>query len=153
MPPDAGATIAHGRADYAWLAAGNAAVSAQGAVPQGLAPSADDWSASPTNLTGQAGDSLTFVCPAGAMPGNVKVWGTGTYTDDSSVCPVHDGKLLNPDDGGIVTITLEPGHDLYTGSSQNGVNSISYGSWDRSFVIASVLQGSGTVGVKMGYGD
>jgi hypothetical protein len=49
------------------------------------------------------------------------VWGTDIYTDDSSICraALHAGKV--PPTGGIVTVSREPGRQLYVGTSRNGV--------------------------------
>jgi hypothetical protein len=63
------------------------------------------------------------------------VWGTDTYTADSSICTaaLHAGKITR-DRGGIVTIELRPGEAVYTGSLRNGVQSTDYGAYGRSYV-------------------
>ena len=62
------------------------------------------------------------------------MWGTDTYTDDSSVCiaAVHAG-LITEDEGGRVVIEIAPGEESYTGSEANGITSTDYGSWSGSF--------------------
>jgi hypothetical protein len=66
------------------------------------------------------------------------VWGTGTYTDDSSVCSagVHAGRITAAE-GGTVRIEIAPGMESYEGSEANGVTSLSYGQWDGSYVFVS----------------
>ncbi len=118
-------------------------------MTQAAAPGGFDWSANATSFRGQNGVQFTYVCSAGGIPGNL--WGTDTYTDDSSVCTaaLHTG-LLNTTTGGIVTIEIRPGLDDYVGSTRNGVTSDSYGSWDGSYVVIGVVEGAG--GVKIGGG-
>jgi hypothetical protein len=66
------------------------------------------------------------------------VWGTDVYTDDSSVCwaAVHAGYLTG-ESSAVVTIELRPGQ-RYVGSLRNGVETLGYPSWHRSFVVVSV---------------
>lgn len=78
---------------------------------------ADSWA-------GQTGRVLTFLCGS-----NVElhtVYGTDIYTDDSYVCSaaVHRG-LTTQKTGGLVTIQLLDGQPSFTGSSRNGVTSLS----------------------------
>ncbi|XP_043941219.1 vitrin-like [Protopterus annectens] len=77
-------------------------------------------------------------CPSGCATEGGTVWGTGTYTDDSSVCraAVHDGKI--PISGGKVIVEKKPGQSSYMGSTKNGVTTNSYGSWAGSFVLTPV---------------
>lgn len=62
------------------------------------------------------------------------VWGSGTYTDDSSIgtAAVHAG-LLKVGEVGFVTVLIDKGRESYTGSTVNGVSSRDYHSWSRSF--------------------
>lgn len=82
-----------------------------------------------------AGMRFAYACPSitGTAPGSV--WGTDTYTNDSSVCTagVHAGRVTTLR-GGSVTIEMRPGQSSYLGSSRNGVTSLSYGAWGCSFV-------------------
>jgi hypothetical protein len=75
---------------------------------------------------------ITVVCPPKGEAGSV--WGTGTYTDDSSICTaaVHAG-LITLDRGGAVTFVLTPGQEAYEGTEANGITSLQYGSWVGSF--------------------
>ena len=114
-------------------------------------PSGFSWADSPSEYRGKDGTRATFVCPADGKPSSV--WGTDTYTDDSSVCGAaqHAGKL-DAADGGTVTIEMRPGLAAYTGSTRNGVTTANYGSWSSSFVVVGVSPGGGVSGVKMGGG-
>lgn len=67
------------------------------------------------------------------------VWGTGVYTDDSTlamVC-VHAG-LLRIGETGLIEVTLLPGLEEYEGSTQNGITSQSYGSWQWSYSVTRI---------------
>lgn len=90
------------------------------------------------NLTARQlreGDELAtrVVCPPDGRPG--ALWGTDTYSDDSSVCTaaVHLG-LITFEDGGEALIEHRPGLGSYRGSTRNGVRSAPWGSWPASFV-------------------
>jgi len=68
------------------------------------------------------------------------VWGSGVYTDDSTlamVC-VHAG-LLRIGETGLIEVTLLPGLEEYEGSAQNGITSQSYGSWQWSYSVTRIL--------------
>lgn len=79
------------------------------------------------------GEEITVVCRPEGEPASV--WGTGTYTDDSSICTaaVHAG-LIGFEEGGEVTFKLTAGEESYQGSEANGVTSSDYGAWGGSFV-------------------
>jgi hypothetical protein len=91
-----------------------------------------DWSRNAGFYNDRTTNEFTVECEAGGTPGSV--WGTGTYTDDSSICTaaVHAG-LITVVDGGEVTFRLVAGQESYDGSSANGVDSSDYGSWGGSF--------------------
>ena len=74
----------------------------------------------------QNGARYLYVCPPGGSA--APVWGTDTYTDDSSVCTaaVHKG-WLSFTHGGYLTIQIVPGIASYVGSTRNGVTTKSYG--------------------------
>ncbi|RPI21085.1 MAG: hypothetical protein EHM61_25600 [Acidobacteria bacterium] len=95
---------------------------------------AADWSTQADRWRGQNSSRFTLSCPAGGTISS-RLWGTGTYTDDSSICTaaVHAG-LITVGEGGSVTIEIRPGASSYQGSSRNGVTSRDYGSWTGSFV-------------------
>ncbi|MBF9030175.1 hypothetical protein HKCCE3408_07195 [Rhodobacterales bacterium HKCCE3408] len=98
-------------------------------------PAAADWG---DNLIsqGQGSPGLEGAvdCPPGGPFG--PVWGTGTYTSDSSICTaaVHFG-WITASGGGRVSYRTVPGMDSYQGSAQNGVTSSDYGTWSLSFQI------------------
>lgn len=83
-------------------------------------------------LVGPPGTAFTVTCPAAC--GEATVWGSGIYSDDSSVCSAarHAG-VMGPN-GGTVTMTIAAGQDAYRGSAMNGVTSLDWGAWERSFV-------------------
>ena len=93
------------------------------------------WSTQADALRGRNGERFTFVCPANGTASS-RLWGSGVYTDDSSICTaaVHAG-VINVVSGGTVTIEIRPGAASYRATYSNGVNSMSYGSWSGSFVI------------------
>lgn len=66
------------------------------------------------------------------------VWGTGVYTDDSSIsaAAVH-ANVLASGETGLVAITILPGQTSYTGSDAHGVKTKPYGSYDGSYSIAA----------------
>jgi hypothetical protein len=103
------------------------------------------WTASASRFRGQNGSRFRYICPGGATPGTV--WGTNTYSDDSSVCTagVHVG-LFTAAAGGRMTIQIAPGQSSYGGSTNNGVTTRSEGSALGSFTVvgaAAVPPGGG----------
>ena len=74
------------------------------------------------------GASFTVTCPANCTGG--WIWGTDTYTNDSSVCTaaIHAG-VIAADKGGTVTVKVVKGLDKYTGSERNGIKSGDWGAW------------------------
>lgn len=91
-------------------------------------------SQSAQTITGDPGAVVTITCPTGC--GGQSVWGTGVYSDDSSMCSaaIHAGAMTSA--GGSVAITIAPGQAEYPASTQNGVTSSRWGSWGRSFTVA-----------------
>jgi hypothetical protein len=68
----------------------------------------------------------------GAANGNV--WGSGTYTSDSTIAmaAVHAG-LVKVGQAGVVKVRILPGQPAYMGSSKNGVSTSDYGPWTGSY--------------------
>jgi hypothetical protein len=102
------------------------------------------WTATAHQFEGQIGQRFSCVCPVAGQGDNVSgnnVWGTTTYTDDSSVCAaaVNYG-LITIEAGGTVTIEIQPGLASYTGSTKNGITSLSYGAWSGSYIFVTTLQ-------------
>lgn len=94
------------------------------------APSAGPSGVCPARLASGT-ETITCGCPPEAIKGSV--WGSGTYTSDSSICraALHAGAI--PHDGGEVTVRAAPGCRNYEGTAIRGVTSYSYGVWGRSF--------------------
>ncbi len=101
-------------------------------------PALADWAASAVSQ-GQTGPGATAQvdCPPGGAPG--PVWGTGTYTSDSSICGAaqHYGWFA-PGGGGVVTYQTVPGLPAYQGTTQNAVTTGDYGQWTLSFQITGI---------------
>lgn len=92
----------------------------------------ESWRADATKYRGANGGAFTFDCPPGGSLN--PVWGTDTYTDDSSVCTaaVHAG-VISFEEGGIVVVRIGPGHSAYVGTTRNGVRTSGQQQWDGSF--------------------
>jgi len=96
----------------------------------------------PYNLTAYRGQNNTKVSCSCGPASTSYVWGTGVYTDDSRLCTaaVHAGVI--PLSGGSIVATILPGQDHYDGTTQNGITSLSYGSWIGSYSVeAPVVEG------------
>ncbi len=98
------------------------------------------WGADTRHLRGRIGERFTFTCPAGGTPRTV--WGSGPYTDDSSVCTagVHAGKITLAR-GGTVLVEIRPGRSAYTASTRRGITTRRYGAWQGSFVVVGAPGG------------
>jgi hypothetical protein len=108
---------------------------------EGEAGADDPWRAIASEFRAEGGEH-EFECPAGGAP--FTIWGTETYSDDSSVCTaaVHVG-LITLEDGGTVTIEMAPGLDWYPAAVANGITSISYAAYEGSFTFPDAPPGSG----------
>jgi len=97
-------------------------------------PDLDDWHESAVEHRDAVGNSFRYTCPPVASVDGFSVWGSGVYTDDSSVCAaaVHAG-LIDPAAGGTARITITPGQDAYVASTAHGVASEAYATWPASF--------------------
>ncbi|KAA0234891.1 MAG: hypothetical protein EDR02_07590 [Actinobacteria bacterium] len=91
------------------------------------------WELTAVPYRDRVGETVEIECPPDGEP--TTIWGTGTYTDDSSICTaaVHAG-LITLEDGGDVSIEVTEGEESYEGSEANGITSTDYGAWDGSFV-------------------
>ncbi len=91
------------------------------------------WTTKSASFHLKIGARATAGCPANGT--QATVWGTGAYTDDSSVCTaaVHAG-MITQARGGVVTVETTAGRAGYTGTTQNGVTSAHWGQWRGSFI-------------------
>lgn len=119
--------------------------STESSVPTTGMGSGDDdpWRRDAQSFRGQEGTEQTIDCPAGGAADSV--WGTGTYTDDSSICTaaVQSG-LITFEDGGEVTILIGPAEQSFDGGIANDVESEDYGPWQGSFTFPDAPPGSVT---------
>jgi hypothetical protein len=94
-----------------------------------------DWKTTARGLTTAIAGPLTLICPPNG--GLETVWGTDTYTDDSSICTaaVHAG-VINVEAGGAVSLQPVGAVQSYVASSRNGVPSREYGAWPNAFSVA-----------------
>lgn len=85
------------------------------------------------------GHDNSCLCPAADLTG--QVWGSGIYTDDSTICAaaVHAG-AIGPK-GGRVKARSAPGCATYLGSSNNRVTTSPKERQERSFYFPSVSDG------------
>jgi hypothetical protein len=79
--------------------------------------------------------AFVAVCPSGAAP-QANVWGTGTYTSDSAICiaALHAGVLTREGNEAFI-VEVADGLETYTASTRNGITSLSYPAWPRSFYL------------------
>ena len=105
------------------------------------------WLLTARDLNAVTGDIITLQIPAQGSASSV--WGTGIYTDDSSIgtAAVHAG-LISFASGGKVTIKIVEGMSSYEGSQSNGVATSGYGAWGGSFVFIDSAGRQVTVGAK-----
>ncbi|MFC4158181.1 LCCL domain-containing protein [Chitinimonas lacunae] len=73
------------------------------------------------------------------------LWGTNIYTDDSSLssAAIHSGAMTAS--GGVVRVVMGPAHQVFIGSTQNGVHSINFGEYGGTY---SVYPETGTLTPK-----
>lgn len=92
------------------------------------------WSTAAVTFKGETGKTYTFECPENGTSGII--WGSDVYTADSSICTaaVHAG-VITLEDGGEVTLEFRPGRQTYGSTVRNGISSISFGEYGRSFVV------------------
>lgn len=92
------------------------------------------WATQADGWRGKNGQRYVLQCPSGGTISG-RIWGTGLYTDDSSICTaaVHAG-LITAASGGVVTIEIRPGASTYNAAARNGVASRAYGGWAGSFI-------------------
>ena len=94
--------------------------------------------ATPTNLVpyrNNVGEYFSFIV-TGSASGSV--WGTNIYTDDSAIATavVHSG-FVSAGATKYVTFYMLGPLTSFTGSTQNGVTSSSFGPWPGSYSIVN----------------
>jgi hypothetical protein len=84
-----------------------------------------------THLTANIGKVYAFKV-TGVLGGSV--WGTRTYTSDSSIATaaVHAG-LVKVGETKVLKVRIAPGQNAYLGTAMNGVLSSGYGPWNGSY--------------------
>ncbi|MEI8159078.1 MAG: LCCL domain-containing protein [Burkholderiales bacterium] len=109
-----------------------------------------EYLANLSGYRGRNGGALHFKV-VGSNSGGI--WGTGTYTDDSTlaVATVHSG-LLAVGQSGVIKVTIRPGLTAtanqptpYLASTANGITSNSYGSYSGSMVPSNPDGAMGTI--------
>ena len=90
-----------------------------------------------TTYRGQNGLLVNVTVTGSNNGGNI--WGTDIYTDDSSLAlaAVQTGYLTNNEVGTLI-VEILPGQSSYTGTTRNGVSSLSYGTWAGSYQIVGL---------------
>jgi len=103
-----------------------------GAVSGGTA--LDTSAACPGNFSMHNGSTLILICYCAPDSFGGGVWGTGVYTQDSSLCNAarHAGAVGSA--GGMVQVKGAPGRNAYQGTASNGVTSANYGTYGWSFL-------------------
>jgi len=108
------------------------------ATPQaqasGPAAEAITWRDTANARRGQVGAVFTYACPPNGTPGTV--WGSDTYSSDSSICgaAAHAGRITR-EAGGVVQIQIAPGQPSYAGTIRGGVTTSHYGAFPGSFTL------------------
>jgi hypothetical protein len=80
-------------------------------------------------------EPITVECPPSGKLGG-PVWGTGTYTKDSTICVagVHAG-VITVATGGLLTVKRVPGLREYAATERFGVASTAYGAYADAFAV------------------
>jgi hypothetical protein len=134
--PSYGASVQNGASSGAWGAwTGSFVILSATPLPPPSGPPSIEWSDSPATL--RLGDApATLLCPSAGSAHSV--WGSGVYTDDSSICTagVHAG-VITVAGGGPVTVARQPGATGYGASTANGITTETWGAWSGSFVVVT----------------
>ncbi len=85
----------------------------------------------------EIGFSFAIKCPAKCSSG--AIWGTNTYTSDSSLClaAIHQG-VIKKDSAGVAKVNIVKSLEKYTGSEKNGIKTSDWAtSWgNKAFSIS-----------------
>lgn len=92
------------------------------------------WRDNATRFRAQPGATLAFLCPPNGAPGTV--WGSDTYSDDSSICTAaaHSGRITRAA-GGVVQIQIGPGQPSYAGTVRAGETTRHFAAYPGSFTL------------------
>lgn len=76
---------------------------------------------------------FSFNCTPAPARFSSGIWGTDNYSPSSNICPaaVHAGVLTR--DGGLVTVQINTGQQLYASTERNGVSSYNRGATEYSY--------------------
>jgi hypothetical protein len=98
-------------------------------------PGRISWQTVWNQIPADFADPITVECPAGGRLGGA-LWGTDTYTKDSTIClaGVHSG-AITAEKGGVVTVTRAPGLRSYAATERFGVRSAEYGNYPDAFTV------------------
>jgi hypothetical protein len=90
--------------------------------------------ACPDRVLDMRGSTDPFTCSCSAESAEAgTVWGTGPYSDDSAVCRAAMHAGLVGDEPANVTLNFLPGRESYSASTQNGVETRTWGNWSGSY--------------------
>ena len=100
------------------------------------------WESNASDFRGEDGQTVLFACPRGGAASSV--WGSGPYTDDSSVCTaaVHAG-LITLQQGGWVVIEIGGGQAGFMSTERHGITTSDYESWPGSYRFPNAPSESG----------
>lgn len=101
-----------------------------------------DWQTNAFDYRGQYRKAFNVYCPPAGKAATV--WGTGVYTDDSSICTaaVHALATFDFARGGTVYFAMEPGQEGYDGDRRRGVSTQVWSTfWDGGYRIIAGAPG------------
>ncbi|XP_077975048.1 uncharacterized protein LOC120330284 [Styela clava] len=101
-------------------------------------------------MSSQPNPIFFFTCPTDCSPNLVEIVGDGIYNDGTPIClaAIHDGQITAAG-GGDVIVNKRPGQSGFSGSTRNGVTSISGGP-DDGFDFLDCINGSPTSSPSVG---
>jgi hypothetical protein len=108
------------------------------------------WSLDATAVNTQVGSEFLYFCPSSPVVSD-SIYGTFTYTTDSSICvsAVHAG-LISYAGGGNVKIKIKGNNNFYTGSVRNNITSSFYGSYLYSYAFLDLNSGAEITSTTLG---
>ena len=83
------------------------------------------------------GSRFSYQCPPWNQDHRA-VWGFDVYTHDSGICTAGlQAGVISRERGGLVTIEMRPGQASYGSGERNGVRSMPYGAYGKSFIVVA----------------